>query len=139
MSTLVILRGIPGAGKSTMAKKMMEELKAQGLTVEMYEADMFFEQDGQYNFDPSKLGEAHGWCQQQVKNALQNCDVVIVSNTSLSEWEMQPYIEAAKEAGADVKVYHLKSNYGSIHGVPEEAIAKMREREIDWPGETVIN
>lgn len=51
---LIIVRGIPGSGKSTLAKKLCALLGGA-----YYEADMFFEQTGEYIFDPTKLAEAH--------------------------------------------------------------------------------
>lgn len=46
---LLLIRGLPGSGKSTMAK---EYAKAGYVHCE---ADQFFEIDGQYRFDASKL------------------------------------------------------------------------------------
>ena len=45
MKTLILLRGLPGSGKSTLAKWICNQ---------WFEADMFFEQDGEYKFDASK-------------------------------------------------------------------------------------
>lgn len=39
---LVLIRGLPGSGKSTMAKVLAQ------VGYEHYEADMFFERDGVY-------------------------------------------------------------------------------------------
>ena len=46
MKAIYLLRGLPGAGKSTVAKR---------LGGEHYEADMYFMQDGEYKFDGAKL------------------------------------------------------------------------------------
>ena len=53
MQELIIIRGIPGSGKTTMAKSY------QGYS--HYEADMFFMKDGVYNFDRAKIKNAHNW------------------------------------------------------------------------------
>jgi adenylate kinase family enzyme len=47
---IYLVRGIPGSGKSTFAKSL-------GGT--HFETDQFFMVDGKYNFDGSKLKEAH--------------------------------------------------------------------------------
>ncbi len=53
-NTLYIVRGIPGSGKSTFAKT---------LGGQHYEADMFFiDENGVYNFDFTKIKDAHQWC-----------------------------------------------------------------------------
>jgi len=58
MKELFLLRGLPGAGKSTLAKS---------LGGKHIEADMYFEYEGKYKFDASRLKEAHDWCQNTVK------------------------------------------------------------------------
>jgi hypothetical protein len=48
-------------------------------------------------------------------------------------WQQIAISEKAK-----MEVFHMKSMYGNIHGVPEETLEKMKDREIDWPGEILI-
>jgi predicted kinase len=113
MSSLTLIRGLPGSGKSTMAQSM-------GIT--HFEADMFFMKDGQYQFDHTKIKEAHEWCQNQTKEALDRGEQVVVSNTFVKKWEMQPYYDMCR----DVSIITLTGNYGNIHGVPEEVVERMR-------------
>jgi len=139
MKRLVVYRGLPGSGKSTSAKKLQESLIQQGETVAYYEADMYWiGEDGQYHFDHKRLGDAHTWCQDKVREALRNCTTVIVANTNLTKWEMDIWKEIADEANVKMEVFHMKTMYGNIHGVPEETLEKMKAKEIDWPGEIVI-
>ena len=51
---------------------------------------------------------------------------------------MRVWEELAKEKNSDMDVFHLLTNFGTIHGVPQEAIDKMKAREFDWPGESKI-
>ena len=57
---------------------------------------------------------------------------VAVSNTFTQLWEMQPYIDLVKseEFSADweVCIVEMHNNFGSVHGVPTEAIERMRSR-----------
>lgn len=139
-SKLVVFRGIPGSGKSTTAKKMRDSLIDMGETVGYYEADMYWiGDDGEYHFDPKRLGDAHAWCRDKVREALRNCTTVIVANTNLTEKEMVIWKQIAMSENAKMKVFHMKTQYGNIHGVPEETLEKMKAKEIDWPGEYVIN
>jgi predicted kinase len=57
MKELFLLRGLPGSGKSTLAKSL------GGMQIE---ADKYFMDGDEYKFDPSKLKEAHAWCQNAV-------------------------------------------------------------------------
>lgn len=123
--SLVIIRGLPGSGKSTKAKELIDK----GFVNDWFETDTFFiGLDGSYNFDAGKLKEAHEWCQQSVKSSLKKGRSVVVSNTFTRIWEMEPYLEMAKSLNADVIVIECTGKYENIHGVPKEAIERMSER-----------
>lgn len=118
---LVLIRGLPGSGKSTMASKMVGFVHV--------EADQYFtDADGHYNFRPEGLAAAHGACLRAAKEALADGRDVVVSNTFTRRWEMQPYFDAAKEYGAEVEIITAAGSWPNVHGVPAAAISKMRER-----------
>lgn len=114
---LIILRGVPGSGKSTFAKR---------LGILHFEADMWFDIHGGFNRD--KLKEAHEWCYERVSQELKNGNPVVVSNTFVRAWEMQKYLQLAEDLGIEVKILTMDGNYESIHGVPEETVRLMRDR-----------
>lgn len=119
---LFILRGLPGAGKSTLAKS---------LGGKHIEADMFFMKGNEYKFDATKIKDAHSWCQNMVGSWMSdNEERIVVSNTFTQEWEMQFYYDWALEF--DYKVYSLivENRHNSVneHSVPEEVITKMKSR-----------
>lgn len=124
MSKLYIVRGIPGSGKSTYAKS---------LGVAHFEADMYFMHNGEYKFNRDKLGAAHEWCQTLVRTMLSVGADVVVSNTFTTLKEMQPYLDMAETFGAEVEMIEVKTQYGSIHNVPEETLEKMKARWQDTP------
>jgi len=122
---LYIVRGIPGSGKSTFAKT---------LGGQHYEADMFFiDVDGNYQFDSTKIKDAHQWCQSIVKtDMILEYPKIIVSNTSTQEWEMEPYFKLAKEYGYAVFTIVVENVHGgkNIHNVPDDKIKQMKERFV---------
>lgn len=131
---LYIIRGIPGSGKSTFARKMLKEKMID----DYFEADMYFEIDGKYQFDRNKLGLAHKWCYNQVEKALKEGKNVAVSNTFTKLSEIYPYTDLCEDLNEQFKVIRLTTNFGSIHNVPEETIQKMKTRFQNYPGETLI-
>ncbi len=124
MAHLTIIRGLPGSGKSTFAAKIASPLLAVVL-----EADQFFSREtGLYKYDKSKIKDAHKWCQDQTFGYLRDGYNVIVANTFTQRWEMQPYIDYCVEVGHAFTVITCEGNYGNVHGVPEEAVERMRKR-----------
>ena len=122
MKELFLLRGLPGSGKSTLA----ESLGNMNI-----EADEYFTYNGKYEFDASKLKDAHAWCQNVVKVWIINSvPKITVANTFTQEWEMQPYYDLAKEYGYRVYSLIVENRHGGVneHGVPEEKLVQMKNR-----------
>jgi predicted kinase len=128
MKNLILLRGLPGSGKSTAAKL----LGANGAGYAHHEADMYFMQDGVYNFDASKLRNAHEWCRNQTEKSMMDdkISVVIVSNTFTQEWEMEAYTNLANQYGYRVTSFIVENRHGgvNVHGVPEDKLQMMKDR-----------
>jgi predicted kinase len=121
---LILLRGLPGSGKSTFASLMWPEAV-------ICEADQFFYLNDEYRFNPARLKDAHDWCKRIVRHLLGNGKPqVVISNTSTTEKEMQPYLQMAEEFGYRVVSLIVENRHGneSIHGVPNETIQKMKDR-----------
>lgn len=123
MLGLILVRGLPGSGKSTLAKRL-----AMNLGHVHFEADQYFMLDGRYNFDASKLGLAHHWCQTQTHRCLTQGMTVVVSNTFTTVKELAPYFELAKEFSILPQVIVCQGEFGNIHNVPEETLNRMRQR-----------
>ena len=127
MKTLYIVRGIPGAGKSTFAKSI------GGVHIE---ADQFFMMNGKYNFDITKIKLAHKYCQNQTEAWMKtdgtqvNNDKIIVSNTFTQEWEMEPYFKLAEKYGYRTFSLIVENRHGgvNVHDVPEDKLELMKNR-----------
>jgi len=145
MQQIILVAGVPGAGKTTFAKYHAERAWHYGLRVALASADDYFEDEaGNYAFDPTLLGEAHAACQSTVRAALAiGSDMVIVHNTLLSAWEREPYLVIAREFNAEVRIHVLdvdpaEAAKRNVHGVPFDRVIAMAER-LDLPvGEHVL-
>lgn len=94
----------------------------------MYEADMWMkDSQGNYKFDPKNLGYAHSQCRRMVEGAMVIKQNVIQSNTNLRRVDLQTYFDLAEQYGYNVVIIKLSTNYGSIHGVPAEKVAMMKD------------
>ena len=123
---LYIVRGVPGSGKSTFAKRL-----ASGSGPSHYEADMYFMENGVYKFDASRIKNAHAWCQDMVyMDMLKDVPVIVVSNTFTQEWEMEVYFELAKNYGYTTFSIIVENRHGGVneHGVPEDKLQAMKDR-----------
>lgn len=127
MPELLIVRGIPGVGKSTYARAYVDEHSYTHLEGDMY----FVGADGVYRFDYDKLGEAHAWCRAECEAAMQRRENIVVSNTFCTHREMNPYLRMAQRHGYTVRVVALKHEYGSIHNVPPDRMQRFRDRWED--------
>ena len=123
MAQMILIRGIPGSGKSTIAKQLAMAIGAQH-----FEADMYFMQDDEYQFDATKLYAAHGWCQGMTGKALEKGHTVIVSNTFTTVKELRPYFEIAKNFGIVPTVILAQNQFSNVHNVPAENLKRMQDR-----------
>ena len=124
MASLTLIRGLPGSGKTTMAKQMLEG----GLVDVHFEADQYFEKDGEYKYIPEEIRSAHEWCQASAHSCLELGQRVVVSNTFTQKWEMLPYMLMAEQLECDIKIIVTRGEYKNIHNIPEEVMIKMKER-----------
>jgi adenylate kinase family enzyme len=128
---LFLVRGLPGSGKTSFASAIWNDYA-------VCEADKFFyDKKGNYNFDPSKLKEAHAWCKNEVESRMiehqnnqQYYPEIAVSNTFTQEWEMEDYFKLAEKYEYKIVSLILENRHGSqnVHGVPDDKIEIMKKR-----------
>ncbi|XP_036120200.1 NEDD4-binding protein 2 isoform X5 [Molossus molossus] len=130
---LVLLRGLPGSGKSFLARTLQED-NPSGVILS---TDDYFYINGQYQFDVKYLGEAHEWNQNRAKEAFEKkISPIIVDNTNLQAWEMKPYVALSQKHKYKVlfrepdtwwKFKPKELARRNIHGVSKEKITRMLE------------
>lgn len=124
MNVLYVLQGVPGSGKSTVAKHLQAATGAVICSTD----DYFTGADGVYRFDPTKLGEAHQANQEKASRLLREGKSVIVDNTNILRKHCKPYVAEACACGASVVFVRCEGRFGSIHSVPPETVERMRNQ-----------
>lgn len=136
---LIIMRGIPGSGKSTKAKQLVGKGS-------IHSTDDVISSKGNYNefFDNMKasgnfsmLSVVHG---ENLRNAVKDMEMgvtpVVIDNTNIRPFESKPYIENALKLGYDdrnISIVDIGTGGASAeelakrntHGVPLDKIQSM--------------
>jgi predicted kinase len=140
MKQLILMRGLPGSGKSTIARILADSFKAEGAYVQIRSTDDFFvDEDGIYRFNPRLLEDAHSSNIHLVEGDMKNNeDVIIVDNTHVRFKHMEPYALLAQKYGYEIQSVMVgflnnaqKYFDRCVHSVPLETIERMaREFEV---------
>jgi len=127
---MIIMRGVSGSGKSTLAK----ELGEGGVILS---TDDFWEQDGEYEFIPDKMQEAHDWTRQRAQDAVEKgISPVVIDNTNVRAWEAKEYVDMAKKNGYEIEIREAETPWRfdaeelakrNTHGVTQDIIERMLE------------
>lgn len=155
MNKCIVMRGVPGSGKSTEASRLYDQAIAEGRTAVIHSTDNFFMVEGVYVFNQDKIGQHHRSNQEAARQSMrQGINTVIIDNTNTTAKEIFPYLEMAFDRDYEVEfaepsspwwlaaVAMLKgkrsadrlSSHAKVfaarntHNVPEFAISKMLER-----------
>jgi predicted kinase len=127
---LILLRGVPGSGKSTLGEVILNCPQSTSNTV-LSADDLFTDSSGNYNFDSSRIKEAHNLCQQKCAEKMKlGLYKIVVANTFTQEWEMSPYYEMAERYKYRVHSIIVENRHNSVnvHNVPEEKLIQMKDR-----------
>jgi predicted kinase len=124
---LILLRGLPGAGKTTLAKLLSEDGTYPVFSIDSY----FTNEKGDYTFKFEDNHLAYKACENNTEVALQNGTTkVFVDNTFTLDWEIEPYFKLAKTYNYQVHVITVENYHGSenIHQVSADQLKKMAEK-----------
>ena len=141
MKICLLMRGLPGSGKSTRARAIAAEYLEQGRGVAVCSSDHFFEcgSCGNYAFRLDRLDYAHHWCQKKAREAIGRGEAVLIDNTNVSARECRPYVEMALAASYEVVFVEPQTPWAfdldelekrNTHGVPRHALEKMLGRWV---------
>lgn len=127
---LILLRGVPGSGKTTLGQTILDCPNSSDHKV-LSADDFFTDSEGNYNFDFTKIKEAHNDCQQKCAEGMRHgIYKIVVANTFTQKWEMDPYFTMAERYNYRVHCVVVENRHGNqnIHGVPDEKVLQMKDR-----------
>lgn len=128
---LILLRGVPGSGKTTLGEVILYTPGSNNTNNVLSADDFFIDENGNYNFDSTKLKEAHNQCQLKCAERMKHqLSKIVVANTFTQEWEMKTYFEMAERYKYRVHTVivenrHLNKN---VHDVPDDKVQIMKDR-----------
>lgn len=136
LGAIVLVRGLPGSGKSTWAAARAGDVRLSGGQARVVSADEYFMRGDKYCFDPALLPQAHADCLARAKAGHELGEEVYVANTFTQAWEMAPYLALDPEAAVFV-CPPVPGRLG-VHGVPQAAWDRMAARWEAHPGEFLL-
>ena len=99
---LVLVRGWPGSGKSTLVKRLLSQLHH-------LEADQFlYKKDGTYHFTPGRSAKAHEACAAKARDLLRGKESVVVANCTANREGVKEYLKIAYKCGARVSIVECR-------------------------------
>jgi predicted kinase len=127
MPSLIILRGLPGAGKTTLAKVLA------GAKWPVFSIDSYFTDPatGKYEFKFDENHLAYKQCENKTREAMKNgVEKIFIDNAFTLEWEIDPYFKLASEYGYTVHVTTVENRHGgkNSHNISEDQLKKMAEK-----------
>ena len=128
---LILLRGLPGSGKTTLGEIIMQTPGSKNTNAVLSADDFFLDENGNYNFDSTKLKEAHNDCLLRCVDRMKNeFSKIVVANTFTQEWEMERYFEIAERYRYRIHTVIVENRHGNknIHEVPDDKLQIMKDR-----------
>ena len=120
---MIIIRGLQGSGKSTVAKLFG--------TKAICCADDYFMHYGKYKWYGAGLPHAHAWCIRKCRRFMKKqAPRVVIDNTSVRARDLKPYNDLARQFGYVVHTIVVENRHGGVnsHGVGDDVIEKLKAK-----------
>lgn len=133
---MVLVRGLPGSGKTYLATKLLNLDVGNAKWDEfLFSTNDFFNETGRYMYEPHKLEDAHTWNQRRAfKSTKNNRSPIIIDSCNLEIREMKAYCTMAVQFGYIIEIVEVATPWAlnpielmvrNVHDVDEETIQSM--------------
>lgn len=126
--TLTLVRGLPGAGKTTLAQTLVNEKILMGNSKIVHlESDQFMvDENGEYKFQIGKVKATNVECIAQTERYLRMGYDVVVSNAFVQYWELKPYYDIAASLNIKTLLVEVQGQFQS-----ERRSARTRQQMVE--------
>ena len=142
--TLILMRGLPGSGKTYKAQQLCGD---HGTVLS---TDDYFKRHGTYKFEYHLLQRAHFWNQSRAQQAVDGgTSPIIIDNTNMQLWEMKPYIKMASKNNYAIQVEEPDTYWAwdtnrlasiNTRGITKDKLEKMKDRYEKFDSiENIVN
>ena len=135
LQELIIVRGLPGSGKTKVAKGIVKSLGGKAVH---FESVMYFRTTDDNHYRSNHVKSSHDWCLRSTENALKEGRTVVVANTFTRGWEIEPFLSLGKELGLKTTVIKAIETNPNKFGIPDGTIRHMSNRWEDVPNEITL-
>src|SRR3990167_3573012 len=128
---LIILRGLPGSGKSDIAKKLVEN----GI---IHSTDDFLIKNGKYEFDRDNIVKYHYYnLMSSIRSMKKGISPIIIDNTNITAYSCINYVEQGKMYGYEIVIIEPDTSWAfdveelvkrNSHNVRRETIIDMLQK-----------
>lgn len=128
---LFILRGLPGSGKSDIAKKLV----GNGI---IHSTDRYLIKNGKYEFDRDNIAKYHYYnLMSSIRSMKRGISPIIIDNTNVTASSCINYVEQGKTYGYEIVVIEPDSPWAfdveelvkrNSHDVPRDTIIDMIQK-----------
>lgn len=140
MQSLILIRGLPSTGKSTLAKALLESSVADKLL----EISQFYKLPANTSLDSSDretMLKAISWVEKETRRLLRSGHTVIVMSTYTKRYQVDVFNKIALQHGVPFTVMCTgrRASDSKSDTIGNDRLQYIEDRFASWPGEIDVD